>query len=158
MSAAAFAASAGGIYSIEKKARSVSRCLILRQGRLAMKRIAKSDRVKETVQKRAHIPGSSRGPFRREALAACRPSSWCGKVRRSIRIGALLPSSVIAPRAGARPTYARICYENSPRNRCRFSIEADYQRRPKMRFLGLALAGSLALMTPIAAHSSSEVG
>jgi hypothetical protein len=24
---------------------------------------------------------------------------------------------VIAPRAGARPTYARICYENSPRNR-----------------------------------------
>jgi len=27
------------------------------------------------------------GPFRHETLTACRPSSWCGKVRRSIRIG-----------------------------------------------------------------------
>jgi hypothetical protein len=51
-----------------------------------MKRIGKSDRVKETVQKRAYIRGVVPGPFRREALAARCPSSWCGKVRRSLRI------------------------------------------------------------------------
>jgi hypothetical protein len=52
-----------------------------------MKRIGKSDRIKETVQKRAYIPGVAPEPSRRETLAARCPSSWCGKVRRSIRIG-----------------------------------------------------------------------
>jgi hypothetical protein len=53
-----------------------------------MKRIGKSDRVKETVQKRAHTSqGVAPEPFRRETLAARCPIELCGKVRRSIRIG-----------------------------------------------------------------------
>jgi hypothetical protein len=51
-----------------------------------MKRIGKSDRVNETVQKRAYIPGVVPEPSHRETLAARCPSNWCGKVRRSIRI------------------------------------------------------------------------
>jgi hypothetical protein len=46
-----------------------------------MKRIGKSDRVKETVQKRAYIPGVVPGPFRREPwrLAAHRVgAAKCG--------------------------------------------------------------------------------
>ena len=38
-----------------------------------MKRIGKSDRVKETVQKRAYIPGVVPGPVRREGLGGLPP-------------------------------------------------------------------------------------
>jgi len=65
-----------------------------------MKRIGKSDRVKETVQKRAYIPGVVRKPW----LAAHRVgAAKCGGL---FGLGALLPSSVI-PR-GARQTHSRI--------------------------------------------------
>jgi len=71
-----------------------------------MKRIGKSDRVKETVQKRAYIPGVARNrsvvrPWRLAAPSGC--AAKCGGL---FGLGALLPSSVI-PR-GARQTHSRI--------------------------------------------------
>src|SRR6267378_7996254 len=91
LSAAVFAASAVGFYRLEKKARSVSRFLILSRRATGMKRIGKSDRVKETVQKRAYIPGVARNrsvvrPWRLAAPSGC--AAKCGGL---FGLGALLP-------------------------------------------------------------------
>jgi hypothetical protein len=49
------------------------------------------------------------GPFRREALAACRPSSWYGPVelvRKSV--AGLLALGVLLPKLVTRPHFGRI--------------------------------------------------
>jgi len=103
----------------------------------------------------------SPAPFRREALAACRPSSWCGKVRLGLlALGALLPK-LVTP-AAFRVEY--IVRRDEPPPLIRYVLGREAHRVNgdlRMRVLELALAGALALAAPMAAHSAppgSNVG
>jgi hypothetical protein len=74
----------------------------------------------------------------------------------SIRVGRRCYQIVVITAVNGRLAKTRGLHDEICRvNGCHFGIEADYQRRPKLRVLGVALAGVLTLSATVTAHSAS---
>ena len=96
--------------------------------------------------------------IRYTTVGVTRPLVWMVKGSVSATVGAI-GVEVAAPQIGdAGPHAGRIHCESgrmaSLRSYCR-DRKVPCKRTPELRTLGLALAGALALMAPVAAHSAS---